>query len=103
MPSSSGRAYDAFCAGDLEIARDLQRNMIQAWRLFQYGNVWGGFEALPMLQSSASLFEKALFNASSPLRAGQRTSNACQRIPRWPRRRRPNGGAEGSRGPHRER
>src|ERR1035437_4922507 len=36
--------YDAFCAGDLEIARDLQRNMIQAWRLFQYGNVWGGFD-----------------------------------------------------------
>jgi 4-hydroxy-tetrahydrodipicolinate synthase len=43
--------YDAFCAGDLEIARDLQRNMIQAWRLFQYGNVWGGFdEALRYLK-----------------------------------------------------
>lgn len=43
--------YEAFCAGDLEIARDLQRNMIQAWRLFQYGNVWGGFdEALRYLK-----------------------------------------------------
>jgi len=43
--------YDAFCAGHLEIARDLQRDMTQAWRLFQYGNVWGGFdEALRYLE-----------------------------------------------------
>ena len=43
--------YDAFRAGDLEVARDLQRDMIQAWRLFQYGNVWGGFdEALRYLE-----------------------------------------------------
>jgi 4-hydroxy-tetrahydrodipicolinate synthase len=43
--------YDAFCAGDLETARDLQRDLAQTWQLFQYGQVWGGFdEALRYLK-----------------------------------------------------
>jgi 4-hydroxy-tetrahydrodipicolinate synthase len=50
-PHLAVKLYDAFCAGHLEIARDLQRAMSQAWRLFEYGKVWGGFdEALHYLK-----------------------------------------------------
>ncbi|HEY1659932.1 MAG TPA: dihydrodipicolinate synthase family protein [Candidatus Sulfotelmatobacter sp.] len=50
-PHLAVRLYDAFREGHLEIARDLQRTMSQAWRLFEFGNVWGGFdEALRYLK-----------------------------------------------------
>jgi 4-hydroxy-tetrahydrodipicolinate synthase len=43
--------YDAFRSGSLDIARNLQRDMNQAWGVFRYGNVWGGFdEALRYLE-----------------------------------------------------
>jgi 4-hydroxy-tetrahydrodipicolinate synthase len=43
--------YDAFCTGELDTARELQRNLAQAWQLFNYGNIWGGFdEALRYLE-----------------------------------------------------
>jgi 4-hydroxy-tetrahydrodipicolinate synthase len=51
FPHLAVALYDAFCAGQMEKARHLQQDMIQAWRLFKYGNVWGGFdEALRYLK-----------------------------------------------------
>jgi dihydrodipicolinate synthase/N-acetylneuraminate lyase len=36
--------YDAFCAGDLETARQCQRDLIQTWKIFEYGHIWGAFD-----------------------------------------------------------
>jgi 4-hydroxy-tetrahydrodipicolinate synthase len=43
--------YQAFREGKLEEARERQRDLIQAWQLFQYGSIWGAFdEALRYLK-----------------------------------------------------
>jgi 4-hydroxy-tetrahydrodipicolinate synthase len=36
--------YKAFLAGDLARARKLQRDLIDAWQIFRYGNIWGAFD-----------------------------------------------------------
>ena len=36
--------YDAFCAGDLETARQRQRDLAQTWKIFEYGHIWGAFD-----------------------------------------------------------
>ena len=36
--------YQSFCEGDLESARQLQRDLSAAWQVFQYGNIWGGLD-----------------------------------------------------------
>lgn len=36
--------YDAFCAGDLDTAKRWQRDLIEAWQIFRYGNIWGAFD-----------------------------------------------------------
>jgi len=36
--------YQAFCRGNLEEARDLQRDLVEIWQLFRYGDIWGAFD-----------------------------------------------------------
>jgi 4-hydroxy-tetrahydrodipicolinate synthase len=36
--------YRAFCQGDLETARRLQRDLAGTWEVFRYGNIWGAFD-----------------------------------------------------------
>ncbi|MFZ0634040.1 MAG: dihydrodipicolinate synthase family protein [Candidatus Acidiferrales bacterium] len=36
--------YKAFCSGDIERANKLQRDLIETWQLFNYGNIWGAFD-----------------------------------------------------------
>ena len=36
--------YSAFQTGDLARARQLQRDLIEAWQVFRYGSIWGGFD-----------------------------------------------------------
>ncbi|SRR5579872_344705 len=36
--------YRAHRAGNVEIAQDLQQNLDEVWHIFQYGNLWGGFD-----------------------------------------------------------
>jgi 4-hydroxy-tetrahydrodipicolinate synthase len=43
--------YKAFREGKLEVAKERQRDLIQAWQIFQYGSIWGAFdEALRYLK-----------------------------------------------------
>ena len=43
--------YEAFCAGEIEKARQCQRDLTLAWNIFKYGSIWGGFdEALRYLR-----------------------------------------------------
>jgi dihydrodipicolinate synthase/N-acetylneuraminate lyase len=42
--------YEAYRRGDLDRARNLQRDLAATWELFRYGNIWGAFdEALSYL------------------------------------------------------
>ena len=36
--------YRAYCRGELQAARDLQKQLTAAWELFRYGNIWGAFD-----------------------------------------------------------
>jgi len=36
--------YDAFRAGDIETANKLQRDLVETWKIFRYGHVWGAFD-----------------------------------------------------------
>lgn len=36
--------YKSSREGNLEAAREFQRDLIQAWNVFQYGKIWGGFD-----------------------------------------------------------
>ena len=36
--------HQAFLAGDLPRARQLQRELIDAWQIFRYGDIWGAFD-----------------------------------------------------------
>jgi 4-hydroxy-tetrahydrodipicolinate synthase len=36
--------YQAFSSGQLEKARQYQRDLALAWNVFQYGSIWGGFD-----------------------------------------------------------
>ena len=36
--------YDAFCAGDLETAKQRQRDLSETWKIFEYGHIWGAFD-----------------------------------------------------------
>lgn len=36
--------YEAFRAGDLEMARQKQQALIDAWQIFRYGAIWGAFD-----------------------------------------------------------
>ncbi len=43
--------YQAFKEGKIEVAKDRQRDLIDAWQIFQYGSIWGAFdEALRYLK-----------------------------------------------------
>jgi len=71
-PHLAVKLYDAFCAGHLEIARDLQRVMSQAWRLFEYGKVWGGFdEALRYLKIAERVTGAPYLSKLSSREAGE--------------------------------
>jgi dihydrodipicolinate synthase/N-acetylneuraminate lyase len=43
-PHLAVELYKAFSGGQLETARKLQRDLAQVWQVFQYGNIWGGFD-----------------------------------------------------------
>lgn len=43
-PHLAVRLYRSFCDGDLESARQSQRDLIDAWGVFKYGHIWGGFD-----------------------------------------------------------
>jgi len=36
--------YKAFREGKHDVAMDRQRDLIQAWQIFKYGNIWGAFD-----------------------------------------------------------
>jgi len=36
--------YKSFCEGNLEAARGFQRDLADASKIFQYGDIWGGFD-----------------------------------------------------------
>jgi 4-hydroxy-tetrahydrodipicolinate synthase len=36
--------YKSHREGNLEAAREFQRDLIHAWNVFQYGKIWGGFD-----------------------------------------------------------
>ena len=36
--------HNAFQTGDPARARQLQRDLIEAWQVFRYGSIWGGFD-----------------------------------------------------------
>jgi 4-hydroxy-tetrahydrodipicolinate synthase len=36
--------YNAFREGKLDVAMDRQRDLIQAWQIFKYGEIWGAFD-----------------------------------------------------------
>ncbi len=43
--------YKAFCDGKIDVAKECQRELSQAWQIFQYGSIWGAFdEALRYLK-----------------------------------------------------
>ena len=43
-PHLAVELYKAFCAGQLETARKLQKDLVETWQLFRYGNIWGAFD-----------------------------------------------------------
>jgi len=43
-PHLAVELYKAFCAGQLERARQLQKDLVETWQLFRYGNIWGAFD-----------------------------------------------------------
>jgi len=43
-PHMAVALYRAFRDGDLEAARQLQRDLTRTWELFRYGNIWGAFD-----------------------------------------------------------
>ncbi|MBK9166153.1 MAG: dihydrodipicolinate synthase family protein [Bryobacterales bacterium] len=43
-PHMAVALWDAFQAGQLERARELQRDMIAAWQVFRRGAIWGAFD-----------------------------------------------------------
>lgn len=43
-PHMAVALYQAYSRGDLKLARRLQRDLIAAWELFNYGNIWGAFD-----------------------------------------------------------
>ena len=56
---------------------------------------------LPVIVDPSHATDRRDIIPAISLRVGRQTSNTCQRNPRWPHRRRSNGGAGGSRDPHR--
>jgi 4-hydroxy-tetrahydrodipicolinate synthase len=50
-PALAVALYDAFVAGDLPRARELQQQLIDVAEIFRFGHIWGGFdEALRYLE-----------------------------------------------------
>jgi len=43
-PHMAVELYDAYCSGDLRRARELQKDLINTWQIFKYGNIWGAFD-----------------------------------------------------------
>lgn len=44
VPHLAVALYKAYMSGDLALARSLQHDLIEAWQLFRYGNIWGAFD-----------------------------------------------------------
>jgi 4-hydroxy-tetrahydrodipicolinate synthase len=44
VPHLAVSLYRAYRSGDLSGARSAQRDLIAAWQIFRYGNVWGAFD-----------------------------------------------------------
>jgi 4-hydroxy-tetrahydrodipicolinate synthase len=43
-PHLAVELYKAFCAGQMEKARQLQKDMVEVWQIFRYGHIWGAFD-----------------------------------------------------------
>lgn len=43
-PQLAVALYDAFCRGDLKAAQQYQRDLIETWKLFENGHIWGAFD-----------------------------------------------------------
>jgi dihydrodipicolinate synthase/N-acetylneuraminate lyase len=43
-PHMAVALYQAYCRGDLNGARILQRELTATWELFRHGNIWGAFD-----------------------------------------------------------
>jgi dihydrodipicolinate synthase/N-acetylneuraminate lyase len=44
VPHLAVALYQAYCDGNLDKARNAQRELISAWELFRFGNIWGAFD-----------------------------------------------------------
>ncbi|MBS1798404.1 MAG: dihydrodipicolinate synthase family protein [Acidobacteria bacterium] len=44
VPHLAVALYRAYRNGEIAKARELQRDLIEAWQLFRYGNIWGAFD-----------------------------------------------------------
>jgi len=50
-PHQAVALYEAFSSGENRRAQEMQRELINVWQIFRYGNIWGGFdEALRYLE-----------------------------------------------------
>lgn len=43
-PHMAVELYDAYCSGNLQKARELQKDLINTWQIFKYGSIWGAFD-----------------------------------------------------------
>jgi len=43
-PHLAVKLYEAFRAGEFELARRLQQDLVEAWQIFRYGEIWGAFD-----------------------------------------------------------
>ena len=43
-PHMAVELYNAYRAGDLETAREKQRELAETWQIFKYGAIWGAFD-----------------------------------------------------------
>lgn len=43
-PHLAVELYNAFTSGNLLRAKKLQQDLIEAWQIFRYGHIWGGFD-----------------------------------------------------------
>jgi len=43
-PHMAVELYETYCSGDLQKARELQKDLINTWQIFKYGSIWGAFD-----------------------------------------------------------
>lgn len=43
-PHMAVALYQAYCAGNFALARQVQQELIETWQIFRYGNIWGAFD-----------------------------------------------------------